>query len=238
MNKSKAKSFADVTFIEAIARHVHVSLTAAEYLPGEKNRLTSHFLGIPGDGRIALTPPLSIDGEKVFLPVDCQLEMSFSLAGMWFRAATIVLEHGMHRQLPTKKVDALIVQQPTELLTANRRGRPRRTVDPTKVFLATIWPSQHDLDAKLKPLQIAKVHDWSEEGLGIMLTGNLELEIGQLVIIALDGPKDSERIFLWATLKHCTLCKTDVWLAGFADLTNVRAGEAVNLMEFLSTTPG
>ena len=237
MNKSKAKSFTEVTFIEAIARHVRISLTAPEYLPGEENRLASYFLGIVGDGRIALAPPTSAEGEKVFLPVDCQLKMSFSLEDMWLQAATTVLEHGMHRRLPTRRGDALIVRQPTELLTTNRRGRPRKTVDPTTVFLATIWPPQRDLDTKLKPLQTGRVNDWSEGGLGILLTSKLELEISQMIIIGLDGPKNSERIFLWADLKHCTLCKTDVWLAGFGNLTNVRAGEAVNLMEFLSSTP-
>ena len=237
MNKNKAKSFAEVTFIEAIARHVHVDMAATEYLPKEENRLSSHFIGIAGQGQIAMTPPLSIQGEKVFLPVECKLVISFSLADMWFRAETKVLEHRMLNQLPTKKVDALIVSQPTELLTANRRRKQRKRLDQDKVFLATLWPSQHDLDEKLKPLHTAKVHDWSEDGLGIMLGNKVKLDIGQKVIIALDGPKGSEHIFLWATLKHSTLCKTDVWLAGFGDLTSVRAGEAVNLMEFISATP-
>jgi hypothetical protein len=231
------RSFTEVTLVEAAARRARVDLVIKPVTPGGDRRLISRFLGIPGAGRLALAPPQTVRGKKVFLPVDWQVGMSFDLADIWFQATTNVLEYGMFQQYATRRVDALIVKQPTKLISSrNRRQRPREQVDPAKPFLAAIWSAEDVADTKHKPLQVGRLHDWTEGGLGVRLAEPLALGVGERVIVRLDRALTGESVFVWGTFRHCTPTETGIWLAGFGEATNVRPGEAVSLMEFLSAS--
>lgn len=236
MNEGKPRSFAEVAFLEAIARRVRVDVIVSAIVSREDRRLVSHFLGVEGQGRIALAPPETIRGKKVYIPVDSGIGMSFELEDSWFQGTTTVLEHSMFRQSPTRRIDALIVEQPGELLSSNRRRKPRRKVDPSRPVLATIWPAAHVSEPKLEPLGTGSVYDWSETGLGIMLPKPLDVDVGRKVVIVMYTTRKDERIFVWGVLKHCSLREGGKWLAGFGEVTNVRAGEAVDFVEFLSTS--
>lgn len=234
--KAKPKSFAEVAFFEAIAQRVRLDVIVPAAVSTDERRLVSHFLGVEGQGQLALVPPQTIRGRKVYIPVDWPIGMSFELESIWFQGTSSVLAHSMFRQSPTRRIDALIVKRPGELIASNRRGKPRRKVDCSKPVLATIWPAEGVSEPKLKPLEVGKVHDWSETGLGIMVAKPLDVAIGRKVIIGLDTTRKYERLFLWGVLKHCVLRESDAWLAGFGEVANVRAGEAVDFMELLSTS--
>jgi hypothetical protein len=238
MAEPQPRSFTEVTFVEAAARRARVDLVIKPVTAGGEKRLISHFLGIAGPGRLALAPPHTVRGKKVFLPVDWQVGMSFELADLWFQATTTVLEHSMFQQFAMRRVDALIVKQPAKVISSrSRREKPRQQVDPAKPFLATIWSADDMADTKHEPLQVGRLHDWTEDGLGVRLAEPLALPVGQRVIIRLDRALKGECIFLWGAFRHCTSVESGIWLTGFGEVTNVKPGEAVRLMEFLSASP-
>jgi len=70
----------------------------------------------------------------------------------------------------------------------------------------------------------------------VRLAEPLTLPVGQRVIIRLDRALTGECIFLWGTFRHCTPAEDGIWVAGFGEARNVGPGEAVSLMEFLSTS--
>ena len=197
-------------------------------------RLISHFLGLEDPCRVILAPPKTGNGKKVFLPVGWELGMSFDLANVWFQATTTVLEHCMFRQSPSQRVDALAVKQPQQLLSANRRSTPRRRADPARPFTATIWSAQRVADTKLAPLQVGMLQDWSAAGLGARLWRPLDLAPGDRAVICLDSVAGEDSVFLWGVLRHCTATEDGCWLAGFGDLTDMRPGEALDLMSLLA----
>ena len=233
------RSFTEVTFVEAAARRARVDLVIKPVTPGGDKRLTSRFLGLAGPERLALDPPKTVKGKKVFIPVDWLVGMSFELADIWFQATATVLEHYMFQQFTTRRVDALIVKQPTKVISSpNRRETPRRQVDPAKPFLATVWVAEDMADTKHKSLVVGRLCDWTGDGLGVRLAKPLALDVGVRVIVRLDRAVTGECIFLWGTFRHCTSAGDGTWLAGFAEVTNVGPGEAVGLMEFLAASPG
>jgi len=234
MAEPQTKSFAEVTLIEAVARHARVDLILSPVVPDGERRLISHFLGLEAPSRLILAPPKKADGQKVFVPVGWDLGMSFDLANIWFQATTTVLEHCMFRQSAFHRVDALAVEQPIQLLSTNRRSAPRRRVDPARPFTAIIWSAERAIDANLSPIQVGMLQDWSATGLGVRLRHPLDVAPGYRAIICLERVTGEESVFLWGVLRHCTATGDGYWLAGFADLTDMRPGEAVDLMSFLA----
>ena len=239
MKGRKPKSFNEVTFSEAIARRVRVDMALPATDGGEDDvQVVSQFLGIDGPGRLAMATPETLIGKKVFVSEGTGVNISFGLEDVCFRADTRVIEHSMFRRTRTRRVDALIVQQPDKLVMTNRRRHPRYRVDQSKVFLVTIWAGEDVSDIDAQPEGLAgRIQDWSQEGLGIMLEGRPAGEPGKKFILALDFTNRQERLFLWGVLRHCTAVDGGAWRAGFGDVTGVRAGEAVNLMELLANSP-
>jgi len=235
MAKAQARSFSEITFIEAAARRTRVGLVLTPVTPGGPKRLISHFLGIAGEGRLVLATPETIKGKKVFVPPGWRVGLAFELGGFWFQAATDVLEHGMFQRYAIRRVDALIVRQPERLKSSpNRRDRPRQQADPTKPFLATIWSEEDVEQTRHDPLGVGRLQDWSETGLGVNLAKPLTLAAGRRAIIRLDRAVTEECLFVWGTLRHCTPADGGIYLAGFGDVRNVGPGEAVSLMEFMA----
>ena len=234
MPEPQTRPLAEVTFIEAVARHARVDLILSPVVADGERRLISHFLGREAPSRLILAPPKKADGQKVFVPVGWDLGMSFDLANVWFQATTTVLEHCMFRQSASHRVDALAVEHPTQRLSATRRGAPRRCADPARPFTAIIWSAERVVDARLSPLQVGMLQDWSATGLGARLRHPLGLAPGDRAIICLERVTGEESIFLWGVLRHCTATDDGYWLAGFGDLTDMRPGEAVDLMSFLA----
>jgi hypothetical protein len=236
MPERQSKSFAEVTFIEASARRLRVDLVLTSVVPQGERRLISRFLGIESPRRIILAPPETAGGRKVFVPAGWVMGMSFDLANVWFQASTTVLEHCMFQQSPTCRVDALAVEQPTKLLSANRRGAPRHEVDAGRALFATIWSTQRVTDENLAPLVAGRLQDWSEKGLGVRLGEPLNLTTGQGAVIRLESPAENGNIFLQGVLRHCTPLGDGNWLAGFGNVGELRPGEALSLMSFLAAS--
>jgi hypothetical protein len=235
MPQRQSKSFAEVTFIEAAARRLRVDLILTSVLPKGERRLISRFLGLDSPRRIILAPPETAGGKKVFVPAGWVMGMSFDLANVWFQATTTVLEHCMFQQSPTRRVDALAVEQPNKLLSANRRGSPRQQVDAGRTVFATIWSAQRVTDEDLATLAAGRLQDWSPTGLGVRLGQPLDLATGQGAVICLENPADNGSIFLRGLLRHCTPLGDGNWLAGFGDVAELRPGEALSLMSFLAS---
>lgn len=234
MPERQSKSFADVTFIEAAARRLRVDLVLSSVLPGGESRLISRFLGLESPRRIILAPPETAGGHKVFVPTGWAMGMSFDLANVWFQGTTTVLEHCMFQQSPTRRVDALAVEQPAKLLSANRRGAARHQAGADRTLFATIWSARRITDENLASLAAGRLQDWSETGLGVRLGESLNLATGQDAVICLESPADKESIFLRGVLRHCTPLGDSNWLAGFGDVADLRPGEAISLMSFLA----
>jgi len=234
MPERQSKSFEEITFIEAAARHARVDLVLDSVVPEGDRRLISRFLGIENPGRIILAPPVTADGKKVFLPEGWQVGISFDLANVWFQAKTTVIEYCMFQQSTTRRVDALAIAQPTKLISANRRSTPRYRIAPTRQFYAKIWSAERLTDEKLDPLHTGKLQDWSEAGLGVRLREPTGLNTGMEAVICLENDTGTDSLFLRGILRHCTALGDGCWLAGFGEVADLRPGEAPDLMNFLA----
>ncbi len=234
MPKRQSKSFEEITFVEAAARHVRVDLVLDSVVPEGERRLISRFLGVENPSRIILAPPQTARGKKVFLPARWQVGMSFDLANVWFQATTKVIEYCMFQQSPTQRVDALAVEQPTKLISANRRSAPRYRVAPARKFFAKIWPEERLTDDKLAPIHTGKLQDWGQAGLGVRLREPANLATGLGAVLCLESETGTDSRFLRGILRHCTPLGNGDWLAGFGDVADLRPGEELDLMNFLA----
>lgn len=235
MPEQQSKSFEEITFIEAAARHARADLVLDSVVPEGERRLISRFLGIENPRRIILAPPVTAEGKKVFLPAGWQVGMSFDLANVWFQATTTVIEYCMFQQSPTRRVDALAVEQPTKLISANRRSAPRYRTVQARQFFAKIWSADRLTDEKLDPLHAGKLQDWSQAGLGVRLREPANLTTGLGAVICLEDDAGTDSLFLRGVLRHCTPLGDGCWLAGFGEVADLRPGEALDLMNFLAT---
>jgi len=234
MARRQPRSFTEVTFIEATARRLPVVLMLDPVVPKGPRRLSSRFLGMEGTGRIALAPPVDIAGGKAFLPVGWNLGMSFELGDTWFQARTTVVGHVMYPQFPTRRVDALVVEQPEKVLSRNRRKAPRHKTDPARPFAATIWSAGRKDGEALAALHAGRLYDWSEFGLGVLLGEPASLDVGEQGVIRLERASTDECTLLRGMLRHCTSVEAGRWLAGFGNVESVPPGEMVDLMAFIA----
>jgi hypothetical protein len=236
MANSQAKSFAEVAFLEAVARRVRVDLVIDPVVPGGERRLISRFLGMAGSGRLALVPPQSARGLKVYIPDNEQVGLSFEIENIWCQARSLVLEHAMFQQSPVLRVDTLIVEQPRQLVSSNRRVAARHKLDPGVLHTATIWSAERITNEKFAPLARGRLSDWSETGLGVRVDGPLTLPIGEKVVILLEPAGTENRIYLQGVLQHCTPVEGGTWQAGVGNVSPLRPGDATGLMEFLAAS--
>ena len=237
MSVGRLRSFAEVTILEAVARRVRADLVLKPVRPKTDRRLLSRFLGTRNEAGLVLATPQTPKGEKVLIPVGWSLGLSFELAGMWVQACTSVLERCLFSVYPTRRVDGLVVQWPEEVLTANRRRRPRLEVDPSRPFAVTLWQVEDLNRGNFAPLQEGQLTNWSDGGLGIKLARALDLDLGTRLAIRLQRGKTGECLMVWGVLKHCSIDAAGSWVAGFGDVVDIAPGEAVELIESLAGLP-
>lgn len=236
MTQQDVSSFAEVTLAEAAARRLRVDLVLDPVVKGSQRRLISQFFGLgPGDG-LVLAPPQTPGGSKVYLPLGWKLGMAFELSGFWVQARTTVLEHCQFPALPDRRVDAVVVKRPTEIVSLTRRCARRYAPALAKRPVVRIWPEGALGSPDLEPLDVGELVNWSEgaSGLGVRLPEALTMPIGARAVISLERSGMEDCRMLWGTLKHCSQDGEGSWVAGFGDLEEVGAGEAGDLAEFLA----
>jgi hypothetical protein len=233
----QALSYAEVSILEAVARRARVDLVLRPVKPETAKWLQTHVLGVASPKALALSPPQTSRGDKVFVPEGWQLGMSFELGNLWLQARTKVLDHCQFPLRPTQRVDALVVERPNQILSTGRRRRPRQQVDLSGRVAATLWPGECVEAADFMRPYVGELVNWSEFGLGIRLPQDPALEVGTKAIIRLEKAGAAERYFVWAVLKHCTCDQEGSWIVGFGDVVTTGPGEAVSLMEFLAASP-
>lgn len=236
MDKQVTHNYADVSIAEAAARRARVDLVLRPVRPSAESWLFSKFLATHGTDGLVLSPPWDRRGNKVILPEGWPLGIAFDLGDNWFQARTKVLQRCFYPLQPTRRVDAVLVQRPREVLCTGRRRRPRQQVAPSRMVLATVW-FQDCVEAQdFRVPLVGRLENWSEAGLGVLLDRSPQREVGDRAVIRLEKPRMDECLFLWAVLMHATRLADGAWLAGFGDPADVSPGEATGLMEFLAGT--
>ncbi len=234
MGRQQISSFAEVTFIEAIARRIRVDLIIKPIAPGSDSRLRSRFLGAYPKDRIILEVPQA-RRHKVFVPVGWDAGMAFSMGQFLLQARTTVLDHCQFQLYPTRRIDGLIVQRPTRIISLNRRSHPRHEVDPSAhVTMTSIWSAEDLARGDKTASHSGQLSNWSVGGLGIRLSANLPYSPGTQVIVRLDQAGCDECPIFRAVLKHCTLQKNGEWIAGFGEMVKIEPGQAVKTIESLT----
>ncbi len=248
MPKHEAKSFSQVSFLEAVARRVRVDLVLKPVAPGTDKRLVSQFLGTQEPSGIVLATPRTVvtirrtkggertrRGEKVFVPVGWDIGMSFELRGLWLQARTTVSGHSLFPLYPTRRVDAILVRQPERVLVSDRRQESRHTVDPTIPVWATLWSAEGLESGDFSSSQAGWLADRSEIGLGIKLSTIPQLTDGENVAIHLEIGRGQECLICRGVIKHITAHSQGSWIVGIGEVTYLEpGGEALRLTEFLA----
>ncbi|MDY7009776.1 MAG: PilZ domain-containing protein [Planctomycetota bacterium] len=232
MATRQSKSFAEVTFMEAVARRICVHLVLKPITPKTDSRLRSRFLGNIGRDRLVLDVPLS-GGHKVYIPVGWEMGMAFPVGQFLLQARTTVLDHCQFQLYPTRRVDGLVVQRPTKILSLNRRSRPRYEVDPSVYIAASLWPADSLASGNQTDVRSGQLINWSAGGLGIRLSKNLPCNPGDQMIIRLEKADGNEWPIFRAILRHCTPQDNQEWLAGFSDVGALSPGQESEIIESL-----
>ncbi len=216
--------------MEAVARRSRVYLILKPVTPETDKRLRSQFLGAAGPDRLVLDVPVAKD-HKVCVPVGWELGMAFPMGHFLLQARTTVLDHCQFQLYPTRRVDGLVVQRPTRILSINRRSQPRYEVDPSTYIVASLWPADSLAHGDQTAVRSGQLVNWSANGLGIKLAAELPFSPGIQMIIRLEKAGSDEWPIFQAILRHCTPQENGQWLAGFSDVGGVGPGQAVSTIE-------
>ena len=235
MPQHQRKSFSEVAFVEAVARQVSLTLVIRPIRPGAPTHLSSRFLAADSRGNPVLAAPWAQEErDKVFVPVGWDLGMTFPMGGFTLQARSHVLGHCQHRRYPTRRVDALLVERSTRVVSLSSREHPRTVMDPQRRILACLWPADQLSGRPAGAPRTGLLANRSEGGMGVRLDCPPALEVGQEAIVRLtESGADSARIFL-GTLEHCTADSSGKWLAGLGDVVELGPGQAVPIMESLA----
>ncbi len=226
----KSPSFVEIAVWEAVTRRTRVDLVLRSVTGRTDTRLISRFLGLPPDGLIALDVPRTTRGDRAFVPAGWEVGMAFDIAGVWLQARTTVAGHCQFPLRPTRRVDALLVRRPERILSANRRRRPRRRVDPSRPIRATVWPAGMGGPAPPEEAHAGWLIDSSDGGLGVGLAKPLRLEVGSPCYLRLAEPGAAECPLFRGRLRHCTPQDDGTWRAGFGEVSELGPGEAIGLL--------
>ncbi len=233
----KAKSFTEVTLLEAVTRRVRADLIVEPVTPNSEARLISQILGINDNG-VILRVPKTKTGEKVFLPVGWSLGMSFEMGHLWLQARSEVLDHCLYAPQPGQKIDAIAVRRPSQILSSDRRRSPRHRIDPARTVMATVWPITETEDTPVGSICIGRLLNWSEGGLCASFKQRPPLPTGTQVCVRLQLPQAGQQcpILQGAVRRHCR-SDDGSWVLGFGDVTEMGPGEATAFL-WASTVNG
>ena len=237
MTTRQGRSFAEVTFLEAVARRIHLYLIVKPATPKTDGRLRSRFLGIEEPGRLILDVPQG-GNRKVYVPVGQNIGMAFPMGHFLLQARTTVLDHCQFQLYPTRRIDSLVVQRPGRIISVNRRSQPRFEVDPSEYIMASFWPADSLTHRDQTAIRSGQLANWSVDGLGIRLAAKLPFPPGTRMIIRLEEAGSDEWPIFQAVLMHCSPQADERWLAGFGQVVRVEPGQAVGMIEALVARPG
>jgi hypothetical protein len=222
----EAQSFAETTIIEAVARLVRVDLVLEPITAHTDTRLISRFIGLRDEG-IVLAVPHTQKDEKVFVPDGWELGLAFELGPLWLQARTVVLAHCQHMFRSDKRVDALVIQRPDKLVSANRRREKRETAQGDHPVTVTLWPADKALSAGAIR---GRLLDQSETGLGLELAARLKVEEGAEVLVRLHVRNARECPILRGTVRRSRATAEGFWIVGLGDIVEIAPGEATALL--------
>lgn len=226
-------SFSEIAVIEAITRRLRVDLVLKPVTPGSDKRLISTFLGTSGEEQIVLAVPRTPRGAKVFVPDEWEVGLSFGLGGLWLQARSQVVGRCQFALQPTRRADAILVRRPARILSANRRRVPRHPTNSTRPVAAMAWAADVIAATDSAAPQVGRLMNWSEEGLAIRFFGPPSLNDGDKAIVRLHLSKTEECPILQGVVRHSTSEGNNCWVVGLGDVSDVRPGEAVDLIEML-----
>jgi hypothetical protein len=231
--KKSARSFAEVSFLEAVGRRVQVTLVLKPVPPGRQGRLVSRFLGWQGADGLVLEVPRA-NGAQVFVPIGWELGISFAVGRHFLQAMTTVREHCQFPLPPGARQDAVVVACPRKVLASNRRAECRKSFGPNDFVYASMW-SMAPLDSGQSMQERGgRALNESASGLGIRTETPLPDPPGTEMLIRLERRGDSESRIVRGVLKHCSLDSEGFWLAGFGDVQELAPGDAVALTEAIT----
>lgn len=233
MNHPHVRSFAEASFLEAVARRVRVDLVLKPVSLGGQKRLITRFLGLQGIDRLILDVP-SGNGRKVFVPSGWRVGMAFSMGPYFLQAPTTVIETCQYPLYKNRRVDALIVERPVHIVASNRREHPRHQIDPKVYIFVSLWPARSLAAGEPVPPRTGRLLNRSEGGFGIRLEAPLGCDAGTEMILRLEQGRADEFPVFRAILKHHTQDADGLWLAGFGDVTELEPGQAAALIEAIA----
>ena len=231
------KSFSEVAFVEAVARQVSLTLVIRPVRPGAPTRMCSRFLAADSQGNPILAAPWTPkDDRKVFVPGGWDLGMTFPMGGFTLQARSRVLGHCQHRRFPTKRVDALLVERSTRVVSLSSRRHPRTEIDPERRIVASLWPEAPLAQGAAPAPRTGMLANRSQEGLGIRLDAPPNVAVGQEAVCRLIEPGAVSARIYQGVLKHVTAESGGKWLVGLGDVVELGPGQAVPIMESLVHT--
>jgi hypothetical protein len=233
MSQQKVSSFAELSFLEAVARYTRVDLNIKPVVPGDARRLVSRFLGFQGTDRLVLDVPQA-GGRKVFVPVGWQVGMAFVVGQCYLQARSTVVDHSAYQGRGTRRVDSLVVERPERILAADRREHPRHVIDPNVYIFVAIWRVADLAGGRTATVRSGRLLDRSEGGLGIRLESPLTWQVGTEVVVRLEQRGADQFPLLCAVLKHHPKEQGESWLAGFGDVRELAPGQAPALIEAIA----
>ena len=228
----QAKSFAEVAFLEAVARRTKATLVIKPVTQSAPRRLNSRFLAANGNMLVMATP--SSEKGKIFLPHRWHIGMSFSLGDFALQALTTVVGHCQFELHPGRRIDAIVVDRPKKITQFNRRSQPRHEISPSLHVLASLWAVEALLAGNGEIYHMGRLHDWSDEGLGIRLNTAIPVKAHSEMIIRLHESSHSEYRIYRGLLVHCCQHPPDGWVAGFGNVSELHPGQAVKIMESIA----
>ena len=232
MNRT-SRSFAEVTLLEAVARKVRVELNCRGVASRRPLRLSSQMLGLDDRDRLLLEEPRA-DKHKVFLPPGWELGMAFSVGEYFVQVRSTVLDHCQHLLEPQRRVEAMVVQRPEQILALNRRQHERTELDASCRVTAHIWPLDDLLSRNHLRAPTGRLRNISPGGLGIELSDEPGWARGQEVLISLSEPAWPQHRLFRACFRHCTQTGRGSFLAGFGDALEWGPGQSVHMIERLA----
>jgi hypothetical protein len=135
----------------------------------------------------------------------------------------------------TSRVDALLIDQPTNLRSGLDRRRPRYLVSTDRPVPVLVRPLGGGRE------QHGELVDWSSGGLGVCLAGEPALTVDQPAVIRVFVQRSGEWRILRGALKHLLQDDAGRWRAGFGDVHEQAPGADPPLVEVLaanSVKPG
>ena len=216
----EARSFAQTTIAEAVARHARVDLVLKPVTPGTDQRLISRFLGTQGDD-LVLDTPWKGNNDRVFVPVGWDIGMAFESANLWVQTRTEILGHCLFLMDTPQRVDGLIVRRPAKILSTRPGRKPRHRVHPATPVAATVWPAKSLQDADDKSAHRGQLVNWSQGGLCIALHERPRFVVGAKLLIRLQTFVVGHRPILQGTVVHYSVNKQGLWQVGFGSVREV-----------------